>query len=135
MKSIISPAGTFGGFTSVTELSDRYVTDSCEYPFSAIGSPHSIGDWAAPIVVPIKVVTTPVSPRQIRMAMTRTPYKTTTLRVAVEAAVTSSDQDTKDWYNDSNYFDRYNSISIALGTSLGLTPDDLDNLWNLANTL
>ena len=135
MKSIISPAGIFGGFTSITELSDRYVTDSCEYPFNAIGEPHSIGEWIPPIVVPVIIVPTPVSRRQIRMALSRTTYGAGTLRTAVESAIAASNQDTKDWYEQSVEFHRSNPITIAMGIGLGVSPAQLDALWILANTL
>ena len=135
MKSIISPTGIFGEFTFVTELSDRYVTESGEYPFNALGSPHSIGTWVPPIVVPVIIVPTPVSRRQIRMALSRTTYGAGTLRTAVESAVAASNQDTKDWYEQSVEFHRSNPITIAMGVALGVSPAQLDTLWILASTL
>jgi hypothetical protein len=48
MKSIISPTGTFGGFTQVNTLADSYDADGTIYPFNVIGSPNSIGTWVEP---------------------------------------------------------------------------------------
>ena len=135
MKSIISPSGTFGGFTQVDTLVDRYHADGCDYPFSVIGEPHSIGEWVPPVVVPVVIVLQSVSPRQIRMALSRTPYHATTLRAAVESAVAASDQDTKDWYEQSTLFERQRPVVIGMGVALGVSPVDLDNLWILAATL
>lgn len=135
MISIISPSGTFGGFNEITILTDRYSADGIDYQFNVIGTPHSIGEWIPPVIVPVIVVPTPVSPRQIRMAMSRTPYGGTTLRVAVESAVAASNQDTKDWYEQSTLFDRMNPVTIAMGVALGVSSKQLDDLWILADSL
>lgn len=71
-----------------------------------------------------------VSPRQIRQALTRAGY-----RGAVEAAVAGGSQDIKDWYEFSNTFERYNTVSNEFAATLGFTPRQLDDLWTLASTL
>lgn len=56
MKTIITPGGQLGKFTVYQTLSDRYICDGVEYPFSALGNSHVIGDWIEPPIdlVPIK---------------------------------------------------------------------------------
>ncbi len=76
-----------------------------------------------------------VSPRQIRMAMTRTPYMTGTLRDAVEYAVANGGTDLKDWWNYSTVFERGNPQVAAMAEALGVSGPDIDALWALANTL
>jgi hypothetical protein len=72
-----------------------------------------------------------ISPRQIRMALTRTG-----LRSAVESAViNSNDNDLKDWWEFSTTFDRLNPQVILMGESLGQTSEQLDSLWQLGFSL
>jgi hypothetical protein len=72
----------------------------------------------------------PISPRQIRMALSRAG-----LRTAVEYAVSGGDQDLKDWWEFSTSFERLNPQVIAMGTALGQSTQDLDDLWTLGATL
>jgi len=71
-----------------------------------------------------------ITPRQIRMALTRAG-----LRVAVEAAVAAGDQDIKDWYEFSTTFERNNKLVAAMGVALGVDDYALDDLWRLGATL
>lgn len=81
-----------------------------------------------PVVRPIVIAD--ISPRQIRMALTRAG-----LRDSVEAAVASGDQDLKDWYEFSTAFERSNPLVGAMGTALGVSSEALDGLWQLGATL
>lgn len=73
---------------------------------------------------------TQISPRQIRMAMTQIG-----LRNAVEAVVAAGDQDLKDWYEFSTYFDRNHPQVLAMATALSVSDAQLDALWALSATL
>lgn len=86
------------------------------------------GQPAAVDIVPQPV--TQISPRQIRMAMTQLG-----LRNEVEAAVTAGDQDMKDWYEFSTYFDRNHPQVLAMAAALNVDDQELDALWALAATL
>ena len=55
--------------------------------------------------------------------------------MAVENAVATSNQDIKDWYQFSVYFDRNHPVTNAMATQLGKTSADLDALWKLGATL
>ena len=79
---------------------------------------------------PPPVVIADVTPRQIRMALTRAG-----LRAQVEAAVAAGDQDLKDWYEFSTTFQRAQPLVAQMGTALGQTSAQLDALWQLAATL
>lgn len=57
LKSIISPAGIFGGFREVTTLDDAYEADGCIYPFNVLGEPHSIGVYSKPADTPEELAT------------------------------------------------------------------------------
>lgn len=84
----------------------------------------------APLYVPQSV-----SPRQIRQALNRVPYGEVTLRQAVEAAVAAGDQDTKDWWEFATVFERANPQVIGMGQALGVSDEQLDDLWILADSL
>lgn len=79
---------------------------------------------------PPKSPLAPVSPRQIRMALTRID-----LRTAVETAVAAGNQDLKDWWEFSTQFERKNAQVEIMATVLGVSSEQLDQLWNLAATL
>lgn len=76
-----------------------------------------------------------VSPRQIRQAMTRTPFGSGTLREAVEAAVAAGDRDLKDWWEFSTVVERSNPQVVTMAAALGMDDAALDDLWQLAATL
>ena len=76
-----------------------------------------------------------VSPRQIRQALNRVPYGEVALRQAVEAAVAAGDQDTKDWWEFATVFERTNPQVIGMGQVLGVSSEQLDDLWTLAASL
>ena len=96
---------------------------------AAIGDTFDGTDFHKPAPQPPGVPES-VSPRQIRQALTRGG-----LRANVEAAIAAADQDTKDWYEFATEFQRSNEHVIAMGTALGVSSDDLDNLWRLAASL
>ena len=79
---------------------------------------------------PVSAPVAQISPRQIRMALTHAG-----LRSQVEAAVAAGDQDLKDWYEFSTYFDRNHPQVIAMAQSLNVTDQELDTLWALGGTL
>lgn len=79
---------------------------------------------------PAPVASAQISPRQIRMALTQLG-----LRNDVEAAVAAGDQDTKDWYEFSTYFDRHHPQVLAMAQALGVDDQELDALWELGGTL
>lgn len=79
---------------------------------------------------PVPVASPQISPRQIRMALTQLG-----LRTQVEAAVAAGDQDLKDWYQFSTFFDRHHPQVIAMAAALNVDDQELDTLWALGATL
>lgn len=88
--------------------------------------PEEVSAIQAPAPAPIA----PISPRQIRMALTRAG-----LRADVEAAVAAGDQDLKDWWEFSTTFERNNAQVDAMAAALGQTTEQVDALWQLGATL
>jgi hypothetical protein len=89
-----------------------------------------IAELEAHVINPVQVVIQPISPRQIRQALTAT-----NLRQSVEAAIAAGTQDLKDWWEYSTSFERLNPEVIAMGTALGKTSAELDALWLLGSSL
>lgn len=71
-----------------------------------------------------------VSPWQIRKAL-----NATGLRSAVESAVAAGDTTVQDAWHYATEFRRDNPLVNQLGAALGKTEADLDNLFELAQTL
>lgn len=108
--------------------------DSTEFEYLLPKGSIQITDAEAAVIQeankPTPVPVTQISPRQIRMAMTQLG-----LRSQVEAAVAAGDQDMKDWYEFSTYFERNHPQVLAMATALNVDSEELDNLWALAATL
>lgn len=100
-------------------------------PFNPLVTAWEAKDYEVknPLVVEEPVVIPPVTPRQIRLALSQLG-----LRSAVEAAVASADQDTKDTWEFATSCDRDNPLLVGMATSLGMTSTDIDNLFLLAGT-
>ena len=71
-----------------------------------------------------------VTPWAIRKAL-----NVSGLRASVEAAVKSGSQDLKDAWEFAQEFKRLDPLVIALGQGLGVSDEELDNLFKLAATL
>lgn len=65
-----------------------------------------------------------ISPRQFRQALTHAGFRTT-----VESAVSSADQDTKDWYEFATQFERHHPRVVAMAQALGYTDAQVDAVW------
>jgi hypothetical protein len=88
------------------------------------------GNTALPAPPPEPEPLLPVSPRQIRQALTRAG-----LRTAVEAAIAAGDQDGKDWWEFATQFERQHPTVVAMGHTLNQTDAQMDALWALAASL
>jgi hypothetical protein len=117
-----------------TETNDLHWLDSVDEESYLPATCVSITDAEAAAIQeankPVPPPVTRISPRQIRMALTQL-----NLRSQVETAVAAGDQDTKDWYEFSTYFDRNHPQVIAMASMLNVTDAQLDSLWALAATL
>lgn len=78
---------------------------------------------------PAPVVPASVTPWQIRRAL-----NTTGLRSTVEAAVAASDQDVKDGWEFATEIRRDNVLLNAMASNLGMTPQQVDDLFFLASS-
>jgi hypothetical protein len=71
-----------------------------------------------------------ITPRQIRHALNRKGW-----RGMVESAVSQGSQDLKDWWEFSTIYERNHPLVDSMGQNLGLSSQDIDDLWILASTL
>lgn len=74
---------------------------------------------------------TVITARQARLAINTAPG----LRDQVEAAVAAADRDIQDYWEYSTEIHRDNPILVALAAQLGLTEQQVDDLFALARTL
>ncbi len=130
MKIIVTTNEILGPFHSVETLSDRYRADGCDYPFSVVGDAtvQDQGDWVPP--APPVPVPSSVSPRQFRQAL-----DTLGMYDSVQTSVAAADNQTKIWWEYATSVDRDNAPLNAMATSLGVTPEQLDDIFRLAATL
>jgi hypothetical protein len=121
-------------FYKNTETNDLHWLDSVDEESYLPATCVSITDAEAAAIQeankPIPAPVTKISPRQIRMALTQM-----NLRSAVESAIAAGDQDLRDWYEFSTYFDRNHPQVIAMAQALNVTDAQLDALWELGSTL
>ena len=112
---------------------DGKIVAPCQDPtdpdFCAYNMWATEGNTPATIDRPAPIVMT-VTPRQIRQALTRA-----NLRDTVEYAVAHSTSDVKDSWEFSTEINRYDPLLLNLAAGLGLTDEQINNLFNLAKTL
>ena len=77
--------------------------------------------------MPVQVVASSVTPRQIRLALTQTGLRTT-----VENAVKAGSQDLKDWWEYALEVERNHPLIVSMAAQLGVTEQQLDGLFTLA---
>lgn len=80
----------------------------------------------AALPTPLPAYIAPLTPRQIRMALTRAG-----LRDPVEVAVSAGSQDLKDWWEWSQAFERLHPEVVSMGDALGQSTEQMDALWTL----
>lgn len=93
-----------------------------------IGEPTGLTNVEPP-APPVPVVVVLVSPRQIRLALTRQDW-----RVGVENYIAAGDQDERDTWQFASRFARDGLVNTVL-TSLGKTPEEIDALFEVAKKL
>ena len=79
---------------------------------------------------PVVLVPPTVTPRQIRLAL-----NATGLRATVESAVAAGSQDLKDWWEYALDIERNHPLIAGMAAQLGISDQQLDDLFRLAATL
>jgi hypothetical protein len=92
--------------------------------------PADVAAWLAGEYQPVNPVPTSVLPGQIRKALTAAG-----LRTAVEAAVAAAPQDVRDDWEYSLAVHRANPLLNQMATQLGMTSEQVDDLFRAAATL
>lgn len=126
-----------GTICQTTELPDDFPLDQIlpgwevttrEEVDAFIATRRAAAEQAAP-PPPAPELVVSVTPLQMRRALNHTG-----LRSSVEAAVAGADQDTKDAWEFASEIRRDNSLLLGMATQLGMTEQQLDDLFALAAT-
>jgi len=85
---------------------------------------------AEQLLPPEAIKLAPLSAWQVRKVLTQFG-----LRVTVEAAISQADQTTKDAWQFANEFARDDAILNAMANAIGITPEQLDQMFEVGITL
>jgi hypothetical protein len=137
MKALTTTKGNFGPFASIEVLEDRYRCDNTDLPFSVVGTGTIVE--ADTIIWPAPPVPTPVVPAEITMRQARLALLSAGKLSAVQTAIDSMPEPMKtaagiEW-EYSNTVLRHNGFVSQLGPMLGLTSEQIDELFILGSTL
>ena len=91
---------------------------------SVLGSTWNGATFTAPEPVITSTVFPRVTPFQLRRALNEA-----NLRDEVEAVIDSADQDTKDGWEYATYYERDNPLLLALVPALGVTTEEIDEIF------
>lgn len=124
MKKIVAENITLGPFHVVTESGDRYIADGFEIPFAILDSP---------VITDVSDSINKSVPQEVTMRQARQALMGAGLLGNVQAAINSLSEPEKtkaqiEW-DYSNTLQRDNSFVAVLGAALGLTREDIDNLF------
>lgn len=136
-------AGTFTPVSDAEEatIRDAIVADGSSGPllfndsgFECVHSDEEAAavraEWAAALEARAAFVPRTVLRRQFLIALRRMG-----LRAAVDAAVANAGGETQDTYDNALNFERDHPMLLAMAQSLGVTSEQLDDLFRLAATL
>lgn len=126
MKQLNTSVGTFGGFSNIETLSDRYRCDGVDYQFSVIGS-ATIEDYVPP-------TPTPVVPEEVTMFQAQRALEAAGLLTAAEAAIDAAGAVAQIEWRTKNAVHRHYGLVSDMGQALGLTDAQLDALFISAAT-
>lgn len=129
MKSLVSTFGTFGPFFNITKEADHYLGDGTVFPFAVVGDNCIITDYVLPTPTP----TVPVRVRRkyLRLALLEFGYyEALTTYIKTQA----TPKELIEW-EDSEYYDRTNSLLVTGAAKLGLNVAAVDAVFIRAEEL
>lgn len=131
MKIISTNYGDFGPYTNIIVGEDRYYADGDEIIFSVLQGDVTIVEVNPP---PVLIVPQEITMRQARLVLLEHD-----LLANVQVAINSLPEPNKtkaqiEW-DYSNVLQRNNLFVTLLGTALGLTDVDIDNLFIEGSTM
>lgn len=135
MKALITASGQYGPFTSITQGSDRWVCDDCEFQFSVIGD-ASIGKYTPPPAPPAPPAAVPqsVTMRQARLALLAAGQLEAVAPAIASMPSPAKEQAGIEW-EYSTTVERNRPLVLTLGPALGLDAAALDALFVAAAAL
>lgn len=133
MKALITQAGQFGPFASITQGADRWICDGVEFQFGVIGD-ATIGDYVPPPPPPAPV------PASVTRAQAKLALLQSGLLDQVQPAIDGiadpvQKQAAQIEWDDRLTFERNAGALVAMASMLGMTDAQIDDLFRLAATL
>lgn len=123
MKKLVTAKGEFLNYSSITKELDHWKCDGVVIPFTIAGDEGTIEEYVhIPEPMPIEVPQS-LTPRQTRLALLQA-----TLLDEVETML-STNREMQIWWEYSLEILRDHPHIIAMGTALGLTESQLDELF------
>ncbi|MCK8782094.1 hypothetical protein M0654_19115, partial [Rhizobium sp. NTR19] len=128
---------------TVTEPSDEIVAG---YPEGTIEVPlkpgehyqYINGEWVhvPPTAEELRAQMRPITKRQLSLALIRNGYSLATVSAAIAAMPEGQTKDEAEieWEYTTD-FDRLNPTLVAIGDALGMTPEQIDAMWEQAKTI
>jgi len=135
MKQLVNKDGIIIGVSSNFVLDgDKWVGDDCVYYISVAGEGCTVADYTPPAPVPVKQI-----PQQVEIAQARLALLSRGLLDRVGAEIEAMEEPNRSAAKIEWEFRitirRDNHLVLALGALLGLSADDLDDLFIEASKL
>lgn len=133
MKKLIIDNKTYEPYTEIIVNNDHYLCDGVVLPFNVIGE-GVIEDYI-PVPVTLKVeVPSEITMRQARLALLGAGKLASVSAAIISMPEPQKSKATIEWEYSSGVL-RHNGFVSQLGTVLGLTEQQIDELFILASTL
>ena len=133
MKALTTPSGNFGPFNTIEVLEDRYRCDNTDLPFSVVGQGEIVEadtiTWPIPPTPPVPV------PAQVTMRQARLALLGAGLLTSVETAIAGAGQAAQIEWEYAAVVERASGLVPAMATALGMSEQQIDDLFILAATL
>jgi hypothetical protein len=135
MKTLITNNGQIGPFASITRTTDNngWLADQCIYPDGVIGE-ATVEDYVEPVRIIKQEVPKEITMRQARLALLGAGLLST-VATTIEAMPEPQKSAANIEWEYSNTVLRHNGFVSVLGPLLGLTEQQIDDLFILASTL
>jgi len=134
MKQLNTSVGTFGGFSNIETLSDRYRCDGVDYQFSVVGS-ATIEDYVPPVpVAPAAIIPEKTSRLCARLTLLDA-GKWSLIQPAINTLEEPQKSIAQAFFEDAEYWYRDDQFVNLLAPLMGMSELEVDALFIAAEIL